>query len=63
MKVFLGGREAPVAGSPKTVGALLAALGCSRETHVVLRDGEPLTEDRPIGPDDQLEIVRVVSGG
>lgn len=62
MRVFLNGKETTVEGV-RTVGAVLAALGLSPEAHVVVRDGEPLTEDRSVGPGDTLDIVRAISGG
>ena len=45
------------------VGDLLRRLGLSIEGVVVIRDGTPLTEDDYVEPGDEVEVVRVLSGG
>jgi sulfur carrier protein ThiS len=47
----------------RTVEELLKNLGLSRETHVVLVNGEPLPESAEIREDDDVVVVRVLSGG
>lgn len=46
-----------------TVAAALARLGLSSETHLVLRDGELLTDDALLRDGDQAQLIAVISGG
>lgn len=48
---------------PKTARQLLEALGLAEETALVARQGELLTPDRRIWPDDELLVRKVVSSG
>ena len=48
---------------PKTSRQLLAALGLAEETALVARNGQLLTPDRPIWPDDDLLVRKVASSG
>ncbi|MGQ9583763.1 MAG: hypothetical protein ACUVV6_09695 [Thermoplasmatota archaeon] len=43
--------------------ALLKALKMSPESALILRGGRPIPVDSRIRPDDELKVVRVVSGG
>lgn len=54
--------EIPVKGRVK-VRALLEELGLNPEAAVVLRSGRPLTEDDEVSDGDQVDVVRVLSGG
>ncbi len=47
----------------KVVLDLLQQLEINPETVLVTRNNEVLTEDIPLNPKDQLEILSVVSGG
>jgi len=38
-------------------------LGLSSETHLVLRDGELLTDDALLRDGDQAQLIAVISGG
>lgn len=48
---------------PKTARQLLEALGLGEECALVARDGELLTPDRRIWPDDHLLVRVVMSAG
>lgn len=48
---------------PKTARQLLEALGLAEETALVARQGELLTPDRRIWPDDELLVRKVASSG
>ena len=48
---------------PKTSRQLLAALGLAEETALVARNGQLLTPDRHIWPDDDLLVRKVASSG
>ena len=64
MKVMLRNprREIEVDGH-RSVNALLAHLGLSRESHLVIRNGTLVPGDADIGPDDTVEVRPVISGG
>lgn len=53
-------REMPRA---KTAAQLLQALGCPPETALVARNGELLTPDRHIWPNDRITVRKVISMG
>ncbi len=48
---------------PKLARQLLCALGLEEECALVARNGELLTPDRQIWPDDQLLVRKVTSSG
>ncbi|QCC84319.1 hypothetical protein DDIC_00200 [Desulfovibrio desulfuricans] len=48
---------------PKTSRQLLEALGLAEETALVARDGQLLTPDRRIWPEDNLLVRKVASSG
>lgn len=48
---------------PKTSRQLLAALGLAEETALVARNGQLLTPDRHIWPNDELLVRKVASSG
>ncbi len=48
---------------PKTARQLLEALGLAEESALVARQGELLTPDRRIWPDDDLLVRKVASSG
>ena len=48
---------------PKTSRQLLAALGLAEETALVAREGQLLTPDRHIWPNDTLLVRKVASSG
>ncbi|MBO4299992.1 MAG: hypothetical protein J5861_00155 [Desulfovibrio sp.] len=52
-----------VLARPKTVSQLLASLGLAEETALVARDGQLLTPDRHIWPNDILLVRKVASSG
>ena len=55
-------REIAVEG-PKTVAALLQELDIVPEAVLVIRDATLLTHDEALGPEDELEVRPVLSGG
>jgi len=42
---------------------LLKELSINPENVIILRDDRPIPVDAKIGPDDDLKVIRVVSGG
>lgn len=48
---------------PKTVGQLLSALCILEETALVIRDGQLLTPDQHIYPDQTITVRSVISTG
>lgn len=48
---------------PKTARQLLAALGLAEECALVAREGQLLTPDRHIWPNDNLLVRKVASSG
>ncbi len=48
---------------PKTSRQLLAALGLAEETALVAREGQLLTPDRHVWPNDNLLVRKVASSG
>lgn len=48
---------------PKTALQLLHALGLEEETALVARDGQLLTPDRRVWPDDEIWVRKVGSRG
>jgi sulfur carrier protein len=55
-------REVELHG-PGSVRELLQRLDLNPETVIVIRQGELLTGDASLDPDDEIEIRPVVSGG
>jgi len=62
VKILPGGREETV-DNVVSVGELLERLGLDSESHVVLVNGEPATQDTRLDEDDEVVVVRVLSGG
>ncbi len=62
MKVKLENREIEFPGRKK-VRHILRELDLNPEEVVVLKDGEPITEDTMIREDEEIEILIVVSRG
>jgi sulfur carrier protein len=55
-------REISIAGA-KQVKVVLRDLDIDPETVLVIRGGDLLTREDVIGPDDDIEIRPVISGG
>lgn len=62
MKVDLSGREF-FFEKPMLVSRLLQELGASREAHLVVANNRLVTEDHKLGVDDNVKVIRVISGG
>jgi sulfur carrier protein ThiS len=62
MKVELEGKTYEIEKSME-VSRLLQHLAVSRETHLVIVNDRLVTEDHRLARDDQVKLVRVVSGG
>jgi len=45
------------------VSKLLEQLSLSKETHLVIVNDRLVTEDYRLGIDDEIKLIRVVSGG
>jgi thiamine biosynthesis protein ThiS len=46
-----------------TISKLLEELGINRETVVVTKNGEIAVEEETLMEDDEVEIVKIISGG
>ena len=46
-----------------SVEKLLTMFSLSREAHLVMANGALVTEDQMLGRDDEVKIIRVISGG
>lgn len=46
-----------------TVKKALNLLGFSTETHLVVRNGELLTDDAVLREGDEIKLIAVISGG
>jgi len=62
MKVELEGKTYEFEKS-MDVSRLLQHLSVSRETHLVIVNDRLVTEDYRLTRDDQVKLIRVVSGG
>jgi len=45
------------------VGELVRRIGVPAEMVVVLRNGQPVTSDETVGEEDDVVVMRAVSGG
>lgn len=48
---------------PMLVSRLLDELEVSREAHLVVANNRLVTEDHKLGADDNVKVIRVISGG
>jgi sulfur carrier protein ThiS len=48
---------------PMFVSKLLEEFSLSREAHLVIANGSLITEDCKLGADDNVKLIRVISGG
>ena len=62
MKIELDGKTHEIE-KPMEVSRLLNQLSLSRETHLVIVNDRLVTEDYRLTRDDQVKLIRVVSGG
>lgn len=62
MKVNWEGREY-VFERPMLVSRLLEELEASKEAHLVVANSRLVTEDHRLGADDNVKVIRVISGG
>lgn len=60
--VVPGNRKVVVKGG-RQASALLKELGLSPRSHLVLKDGQLITEDEMVQEGDQITIVSAISGG
>lgn len=62
MRVNWEGREY-IFERPMLVSRLLEELEVSREAHLVVANSRLVTEDHRLGADDNVKVIRVISGG
>ncbi|HEX68447.1 MAG TPA: MoaD/ThiS family protein [bacterium] len=62
MQVKVNGEIKEVRGK-KRVGEILEELGLNREEVLVIKNGELLTESDWVEENEEIEVMRVVSGG
>jgi sulfur carrier protein ThiS len=48
---------------PAIVGDALTKLDIPPDTVIITRSGQPIPLDSPLTPDDELSVIRVLSGG
>lgn len=48
---------------PMSAKKLLEIMGLNRESVLVVRNGELVTEDEILKPEDEILIINVISGG
>jgi sulfur carrier protein ThiS len=48
---------------PMAVFRLLEELSLSKEAHLVIANGTLVTEDCKLGAEDNVKLIRVISGG
>jgi sulfur carrier protein ThiS len=48
---------------PMFVSKLLEEFSLSKEAHLVIANGSLITEDCKLGTDDNVKLIRVISGG
>lgn len=63
VRLIPGNREEEIDAREIRVEELLRRLGLSPESHVVLVDGAPVTEDTIVREGSDVVVVRVLSGG
>ena len=62
MKVEWDGKEYKFE-KPMVVHRLLEELSLSREAHLVVANDKLVTEDHRLGAQDNVRVIRVISGG
>ena len=48
---------------PMSVSRLLEELSLSREAHLIVVNNRLVTEDTKLGVEDNVKVIRVISGG
>ncbi len=62
MKVYVGSKTYNFQGRLK-VEELLHKLNLHPQSNIVIRNGEIVTEDEYLEPEDEVEIIHAISGG
>ncbi len=63
MKIKLGKEIKEIDKNLKRVIDIFKELNLNPEEYLVIRDGKILTEDEEVKEDDEIELIRVISGG
>ncbi|MEN3045037.1 MAG: MoaD/ThiS family protein [Candidatus Hydrothermales bacterium] len=63
MKVKIGNDIKIIEGENYKVYEIFKILNFNPEEYIVIRNNEVLTEDEIIKGDDEIELIRVISGG
>ncbi len=63
MKIKIGKEEKILNKNLKKVMDIFKELNLNPEEYLVIRGGKVLTEDEEIKEDDEIELIRVISGG
>ncbi len=63
MKIQYGDKVIELDKENLSVRNLLRELKLNPEEVIVLKNGQAVTEDEKINKDDEVEIIRVISGG
>jgi len=63
MKIKIGKEIKEIDKGLKRVIDIFKELNLNPEEYLVIRDGKVLTEDEEVKGDDEIELIRVISGG
>ncbi|MEO0306328.1 MAG: MoaD/ThiS family protein [candidate division WOR-3 bacterium] len=63
MKVKIGKEEKIFKEEIKKVSDIFKKFALNPEEYIVVRKNEVLTEDEILKEDDEIELIRVISGG
>jgi len=63
MKLIFDGREIEIPERRIRVKELLRKLNLQSQSTLVICNGEVVTEDEYLNPEDEVEIINVISGG
>ncbi|MEN3046873.1 MAG: MoaD/ThiS family protein [Candidatus Hydrothermales bacterium] len=63
MKVKIGREIKIIEGENYRVYDIFKILNFNPEEYIVIRNSEVLTEDEVLKDDDEIELIRVISGG
>ena len=63
MKIKIGKEEKVLDKNLKRVIDIFKELNLNPEEYLVIRDGKVLTEDEEVKENDEIELIRVISGG
>ncbi len=63
MRIKIGKETKEINKNLKRVMDIFKELNLNPEEYIVIREGKVLTEDEEIKENDEIELIRVISGG